>query len=335
MATARSLGRVALTAVVATALALGGSAATASAKDVDLSTSSRSSVAKAYNDVLAPALRVKTGWSGSAASCKRGSESKASLRATRKAVNFVRALNQLDEIKLDSKLNKKALSTALLMQANGALSHSPSRSTHARCWSSTGRVAASRSNLYLSWGHAGDRAPSTGARAILGYMTDAGSGNLAVGHRRWIMNPSTRVMASGSTSTANALTVFGTRTSSKARQPRFLEWPAKGWFPEQLEPQGRWSLSASSRSADFSRAKVKVARVDSRGKVLKKHKVTVHREQRGYGPHTLVFTVKGVKQPTGKKTVRYKVTVTGIKGVKGVKGSRYSYTVKLFDPTKF
>ncbi len=324
--------RVVLTALVTAALALGTGSVAATAKDVDLTTSSRASVAKAYNKVLAPALKVKTGWTGSTAKCRVGKESAASRKATRKAVNFVRALNQLDEVKLDTKLNKKALRTALLMHANGALSHSPSKAAFSKCWSTTGGVSASRSNLYLSWGHQGDRAPSTGARAIVGYMADTGAGNLAVGHRRWILNPTTRVMATGSTSTANALTVFGTRTSSKAAQPTYLEWPAKGWFPTQLEPLGRWSLSASGRSVSLAKAKVKVEQVSTKGKVLKKLKVTRHAVRDGYGPHTLVFTVKGVKTPKAKKTLRYKVTVTGIKGAKK---SKYTYTVKLFDPTKF
>jgi len=332
MGKARLLGRAALSAVLAGSLALGSGAVAATAKDVDLTTSSRASVAKAYNRVLAPALGVKTGWSGSISSCKRGSESAASRKATRKAVNFVRALNQLDEVTFNAKLNKKALNTALLMHANGSLSHAPTKSTFSKCWSGAGNLAASRSNLYLSRGYGTDLAPSTGARAIVGYMSDSGDGNLAVGHRRWILNPATRVMATGSTSRANALTVVGTRSSAKAARPTYLEWPAKGWFPTQLEPNGRWSLSASSRSVSFAKAKVKVQRVNAKGKVLKKHKVKVHRVQDGYGPHTIVFTVKGVKTPKAKKTVRLKVTVSGIKGAKK---SKYSYTVKLFDPTKF
>src|SRR5690606_36553173 len=93
MGKARLFGRAALSAVLAGSLALGSGAVAATAKDVDLTTSSRASVAKAYNRVLAPALGVKTGWSGPISSCKRCSESAASRKATRKAVNFVRTLN--------------------------------------------------------------------------------------------------------------------------------------------------------------------------------------------------------------------------------------------------
>ena len=326
------VARTALSAVVTLALALGAGATAASAKDVDVKTSSRASVARAYNTVLAPALRVKTGWTGSAATCRLGKESAASRKATRKAVNFVRALNQLDPVKLDSRLNKRALRGALLMQANGALSHSPSKADFSRCYTSAGRKAAGSSNLYLAWGGSGDRMPSTGARAIVGYMTDAGQNNIAVGHRRWILNPTTRVMATGSTRHANALTVIGTKTSSKAKRPTYMEWPSKGWFPTQLEPEGRWSLSASSPRVSLAKATVKVRQVNAKGKALRSLKVQRHAVRDGYGPHTLVFTVKGVKVPKGKKSVRYRVTVSGIKGAKK---SKYSYTVKLFDPTKF
>ena len=321
-----------LTAVVTLALGFGIGTLPASAKDVDVKTSSRASVARAYNSVLAPALRVKTGWTGSAAKCRVGKESAASRSATRQAINFVRALNQLDPVKLDSKLNKQALRAALLMQANGALSHYPTRSQFSQCYTTAGRTAAGRSNLYLSWGGKGDRHLSTGARAVVGYMTDAGAGNIPVGHRRWILNPTTRVMATGSTRTANALTVVGTTRSTKAKQPRYLEWPSKGWFPTQLEPEGRWSVSTSNPRISFAKAKVKVRQVNAKGKVLRKLKVQPHAVQNGYGPHTLVFTVKGVKTPKAKKAVRYKVTVSGIKGAKK---SKYTYTVRVFDPTRF
>lgn len=325
--------RLLLGVLTSVALVLGGAPApTASAKDVDVTTSSRKSVARAYNSVLAPALRVKTGWTGSAAKCRRGKESAASRRATRHAINFVRALNRLEPVKLDNRLNKRALRAALMMQANGALSHNPTRATFSSCFSAAGRTAAARSNLYLSWGDSGDRSPSTGARAVVGYMTDSGANNLAVGHRRWLLEPTTRVMATGSTRSANALTVLGTRTDHRAKQPRYLTWPSKGWFPAQLEPQGRWSLSTPRPGISFRKAKVKVQQVDAKGKVVRRLKTQRHAIQDGYGPHTLVFSVRGVRPPQGKKTRRYRVTVTGIQGAAK---KRLTYTVRLFDPTRF
>lgn len=326
-----SLPRTVILAIATLTLALGTGAATATAKDVDVKTSSRASVARAYTKVLAPALRVKTGWTGSVGKCRPGKESAKSRKATRNAVNFVRALNQLDPVKLDTRLNKQALRAALLMQANGALSHSPTKSQFSRCYTAAGRTAAGRSNLYLSWGAPGDRLPSTGARAVVGYMTDAGPNNLQVGHRRWILNPTTRVMATGSTRTANALTVVGTSRSSSAEQPRYMEWPSKGWFPTQLEPEGRWSVSTSNPRISFANAKVKVRQVTAKGATVRTLKTQRHAVQDGYGPHTLVFSVPGVKSPKGKKTVRYKVTVSGITG--GPK-KKYTYTVRLFNPTK-
>lgn len=329
----RRAPRALLGILVSAVLLLGGApVASASAQDVDVKASSRKSVARAYNNVLAPALRVKTGWTGSAPQCRRGKEPAASRRATRHAINFVRALNRLEPVKLDKRLNKRALRAALMMQANGALSHSPTRATFSSCFSAAGRTAAARSNLYLSWGTAGDRSPSTGARAVIGYMTDAGANNLAVGHRRWLLEPTTRVMATGSTRSANALTVIGTRRDHRAKQPRYLTWPSKGWFPAQLEPQGRWSLSTPRPGISFRNAKVKVRQVNAKGKVVRKLKTQRHAIRDGYGPHTLVFTVRGVRAPKGKKTTRYRVTVSGIKGAAK---KRFSYTVRLFDPTLF
>ena len=280
-----------------------------------LTTSSRASVKAAYKKILAPAVRVQPGWTGSVKGCKLGTETAKSKSATLDAINFVRALNQLDGVYLDTSLNKKALQSSLIQHANNTLTHMPSKKL--KCWTQGGYDGASTGNL--SWG-------AVSAGAVVGYMLDDGAWNTSVGHRRWLLTPQTRIMGTGSTSVANTIVVVngtaGKYASKYNVEPEWMEWPSKGWFPAQLEPWGRWSLSESNRDVDFSKAKVTVT---TGGKKLK---VKTYPARPGAGPNTLVWEVTGVKPPTGKKTKTYTVKVTGIKGAKS---TSYTYKVQMFD----
>jgi uncharacterized protein YkwD len=295
------------------------------AKMTLLSTSSRSSVAAAYKKILVPALKVTTGWTGSVKGCKIGTEKAASKTATLTAVNFMRAMNQLDGVRLNDSWTKPAMRNSLMMQAREEITHWPAKT--GRCWSASGATAAARSNLFLSWGGSATRSSATGARAVAGYMVDPGEHNYMAGHRRWIMLPELSTIGTGSTGQANTLTVMGANgpvTSSHNARPTWLEWPSAGWFPRQLEPDGLWSLSASSPDVDFGSAKVSVKTAAG-----KKLKVGTYPVLDGYGPNTITWQVKGLTLPKGAKTSTYVVKVSGIRGAAT---SSYSYTVKLFDP---
>ena len=76
-----------------------------------------------------------------------------------------------------------------------------------------GAANAGRSNLALSLpvDHLGRRGRAVPAAS-------RAPSNRAVGHRRWLLNPFATTMGSGSTSTANAMTVIGP-TSSAATEP--------------------------------------------------------------------------------------------------------------------
>ncbi|MBT0995753.1 hypothetical protein KIN34_15850 [Cellulomonas sp. DKR-3] len=280
---------------------------------------SKAWVSSLWRKTLEPSLAVPVGWTGSEQACSAGQESSASRAATLRTINAMRKLVQLDPVRFDADANVRARKAALIMSANDTLTHSPSSSMS--CWSSDGQKAAGQSNLALGIG---------GARSIALYMADPGQYNTAAGHRRWILNPTTTVMATGSTQDANALTVFGLGTSDAQARPQFLEWPARGWFPAELEPDGRWSLSASNRYVSFARASVSVRLVDGKGRLVRQLPVTVvSRDDRGYGPNTVVFQVGRVAIPKASAVKAYRVSV---RGISGGAASSYSYTVRLFHP---
>ena len=276
-------------------------------------TSSRAAVEAAYLKSYVPGVSVGTGWTGSDSACNAGTSSATSRAATLRAINYARSLAGLAPVTFSSTLNTRSQRTALIMSANRMLSHTPPTSW--RCWNSSGATNAGVSNLALTY----PRISSAGV--VRQYLTDAGSNNRAAGHRRWLLNPFSTTMGSGSTNTANAITVIGP-TSSYRPNPAYVAWPTAGYFPSSLEPAGRWSLSAGNRAISFTYATVRVYR---NGTLIQTVKNPV---ASGYAQPTLVWQV-----PTDvARSGTFRVVVSGIR--KSGTSTRYSrsYSVNMFTP---
>lgn len=284
---------------------------------VDPDPADRESMRQGYLEILKPALATPIGWTGDLASCDAGAPSAAAQQATLTAVNYVRDLVGVEPVVFSTALSAKAQEAALMMARNGDLSHDPPDDW--ACRTQTGEDAAGRSNLSLG---------ITGAEAIAGYMDDDGAGNEIAGHRRWIIDPRQTTMGSGSVqgsgwqSTANALYVLDSASwqETPAATPEYLPWPVAGYVPVQLEPAGRWSLSASDQDTDFSGASVTV-----NGSAAG---ITVHPAQEFYGPPTLVWDFDPGFAP-GDPDRTYRVVVSGI--VVGGVPTSHAYDVTLFD----
>lgn len=284
-----------------------------------IDTNSREAVANAYKTRYMPALSTGIDWTGNASTCSPGTQSAASKTQEANVINFYRGLNGLDSIVLDNALNTRAQTTALLMHANQSLNHHPP--TTWKCYTTTGAAGAGKSNLF---GGPGAYKIPHAATPIDSYMAEPGSNNTPVGHRRWILNPSTTTMGVGTTSSYNAVEVVGTPSATNRATPAFMPYPNAGYSPMQLEPDGRWSLS-SSQGVDFTAATVTVK------KGAETLAVTKYPVQNNYGPNTIVFQVSGITKPSGGAETAYTVTVNNMK--KDGKALSHTYTVKLFDPT--
>ena len=278
-----------------------------------ISVNRRSAVASAYNRRYAPGLEQSTGYTGSDSRCRPGNTSPSSRAATLRALNFVRALNGLAPVRFSSTLNARSQRTALIMSANRSLSHAPPRGW--RCWTRIGAANAGRSNLALSY-------PSITSAGLVGlYLREPGAANAAVGHRRWLLNPFSTKMGSGSTRTANAITVIGP-TAARRPNPPWVSWPSAGYFPRPLEPGGRWSLSAGNTRADFRRATVRVYRNGQRVRAVE---LRVHS---GYAMPTMVWQIPARQAGSGT----FRVVVRGVHRSGTSKTFGRSYYVRMFAP---
>ena len=264
----------------------------------------------AYQRVLKPALATTKTGTANPATCTPGAPSAAAQTATLNAVNYLRDLAGLTKVTFSPLMSARGQQAALMMDANGTLSHFPPSSW--RCFTATGKQAAADSNLSFGL---------TGAAAMVAFTYDSGAGNEVAGHRRMLLYPAQRTMGNGMTGRADALIVHGTGVDASDTGPEWMPWPIAGYFPVQIEPAGRWSLSASG--ADFSSASV---RVTHNGNALA---VTRHTPVTGYGANTLVWNVSGVNTNRGRADDPYVVTVSGIRR-NGTTVS-HTYTTTLFD----
>ncbi len=223
--------------------------------------------------------------------------------------------------------NAENQQAALMMSANGQLSHTPPSDW--TFFTSAGADGAVHSNLCLEIPYLGDPG------CVAQYIQDYGSDNSDVGHRRWLLYPQTQNMGTGDvqppypTPFANALWVIDTHFSDPrpATRDQFIAWPPKGFVPYQLVP-GRWSLSYPG--ADFTNATVAMQR--GGGPVA----VRLEALQQGYGENSLVWVPDNIDTSVStswpRPSVDTPITVTVSRVLIAGVSTTFTYTVTVIDP---
>jgi len=156
-----------------------------------------------YNTIFLASENVPSNWTGNYQILNddvaaAGDISTAFKEATLLRVNYYRALVGLpgDITFLDS-LNADSQLAALTMSGNDAITHYPADGPNSQnpygspfpnYLNNTAHVTAGVSNLAIG---------QSGPDSITGYIEDAGGGNAAAGHRRWILYPPSTVMGTG------------------------------------------------------------------------------------------------------------------------------------------
>ena len=186
-------------------------------------------------------------WTGSTSECDAGDVLDPGRQNALDAINFYRWLVDEPEATLDDTRNATAQECALMMDANGSLSHNPPSSW--ACYTADGAGAAAQSNI----------ATTPGVAAVHLYMVDPGN-ETTLGHRRWILNPRTGPVGVGSTDAYSCLHVIG---GSNTGDNSWTAFPPPGFMPMEAYSIG-WSSydatgwSIQSSSMDLSNGEVTV-----------------------------------------------------------------------------
>jgi uncharacterized protein YkwD len=279
----------------------------------------RDAVIDAYSRQLKPTLSVPIGWTGDVNTCNPGSTSKENRSASLAALNYVRAMADLPPVSESSTLSKYAQAGALITTGLGYLTHYPS--SKSKCFTKAGYKGNSSGNIAFQYGGTPtELSEATGARAILAYMKDYGDKNRPVGHRRWLLYPRLTQVGLGDTHNANTTVVMGGKQASPKSQ--WITWPTAGYFPRELEPEGRWSISHSK--ANFKNASVSVSTPDGRILDIKR---TI---KNGYGDNTLAWDM--TLPPNYRSSDDdYEVTVVVSKILVGTKYVSRTYRTTFVD----
>ena len=279
----------------------------------------RNAVVDYFNNEYRTSEGVDAGWTGDMGACLEGSTTVQFRQAVLRRVNYFRGMAGLPaDIAFDDARHPKCQKAALIMIAEGNLSHTPDDGW--ACYTVDGAQAASKSNLALG---------RYGPESIDLYMKDSGQYNTALGHRRWVLFPPQKTMATGDSSAkngffygANALWVigdFGTRPPT----PDGVSWPPPGFVPFQVVFP-RWSFSFPD--ADFSKAVVEMRKggLDV--------PVTTHGLKSGYGDNTIVWEPEGLPSAVPENDVHYTVRISGVRI--GEANRNFEYSVSIIDPDK-
>src|SRR5215831_5543130 len=291
-----------------------------------VNTDSREQVRGFYNAVFTSSIGVPMNTSANVSTCTPGTNATAFQEAVLRRINWYRAMAGVPaSVTFNAAEGTNDQQAAVMMSRNNTLNHFPPNTW--TCFTGPGANAASNSNLALG---------ADGADSITLYLQDPGSGNKAVGHRRWLLYPQTQVMATGDVPdadgfpAANATWVFDANffAPRPATRQGYVAWPPEGFVPYQVVfPQ--WSFGLSN--ADFSAATVSMT---SNGVAVA---VTIQSYATGFGENTLVWYPSAL-DPTSPFTVfpfngadtAYSITIGNI-GV-GASDISISYNVTVFDP---
>jgi uncharacterized protein YkwD len=283
----------------------------------------REEVVQFYKTVYLAGQNVAMNWNGNVTNCSAGSTSAEFAAAIIQRVNYFRAMAHLPgDVTLNTSWSAKCQQAALMMAAEGRLSHTPASGW--KCYTTEGAEAAQNSNLYHGRSDPG---------VIDGYMDDYGAINYFVGHRRWILYPPQKVMGNGSIPTtggklgANALWVTG-GSGARPAAPEWVAWPAPGYMPYQIMPRvsKRWSFSFPG--ANFSQTTVTMSSAGTNIPVALEALENDH----AYADNTVVWVANSAAFSNGADDKTYELVIENV--LIGGSARSFNYRVTVIDPDR-
>jgi hypothetical protein len=234
-------------------------------------------------------------WSGNVASCDVGDISADGRANALKLINLYRWLADLPAVATEAGRDRQAQACALMMEAEGSLSHEPG--TDWACYSAEGADGASSSNI----------SGGPGVSSIEAYMVDNGNAT-TIGHRRWTLSNSLGPIGLGSTGPGGS-SCFQNLSGSGRAGKMWMAWPPPGIVPLQAFGTGRSTIDDTGWNIQSDNINLAgaVVTVTAGGTNMP---VTVTQLMGGYGSrYAIRFNPMGWDTTAGQT---YAVSVTGI-----------------------
>lgn len=228
---------------------------------VEPTTMTREEAIQAYNEEYTSMSSYT--WNGSVNNCDAGNIPQSILDVVLRRVNFYRKLVGLStNCKLIENLNTNAQQAALIMHANGQLSHSPSSNWN--CYSDEGANGANCNLAYTSWKR--DKLQNY----IDQWIKDAGSNNKAVGHRINILREKENIsFGFGSTGNFAALSRDWLSGDEVEQKLTYIAYPPKGHIVSELV-YPRWSFNITG----INLSSATITMTDKQGNTIDLEKLT-------------------------------------------------------------
>lgn len=249
-------------------------------------------------------------------------------------LNYIRSLNNLQDITYNPDMEKYAQKAALITCANEYMNHYPT--TDEKCYSIDGFLGCERSNLWF--GYASTVHTWLSEDMILDWLIDDGVENL--GHRRWLLNPFMREVAYGRVDKVNGMGKHFTAGALKVMLDSLDFWqPFQSNIEYVAYPQGDYPLNAfkldwylsfslvadnkvfwNNAKVDYSNATIQMK--DENGYNLIINSVSYNTD--GYGLPNIIQW-KAVNLQAG---ITYTVKISNL-SYDGTPKGPYTYTFKL------
>ncbi|MRI00915.1 hypothetical protein GH721_10290 [Kriegella sp. EG-1] len=282
------------------------------APEIETDNIARATAKKLYEDYYLASKTIASDqqWNGDTGNCNAGSLAEGTKSKIFQRVHYFRlAVGLNNTLTENTDQSSKAQEAALMMKSNQELNHFPPSSWS--CYTEDGSEAAGKSNLAMS----------KNAEAVDLYISEPGSANGPVGHRRWLLWPRLKSIGVGNTDNSNVIWVVGNSGSAPADEPGFIAWPPAEYVPNNLV-YPRWSFSI--KGADFSQTTI--AMVDEVGNSIA---ISMEDLNTVYGDPTIVWVPQGINT-NATEDQAYKVNLTNVE----INGELedFEYNVILFNP---
>lgn len=262
--------------------------------------------------------------------------------------NYLRYAAGLPDIQLDATLTGKAQHGAVLLAANGELTHTPSKPADmSDAFYQTGSSSTAASNISMRYLFDSRKILTS---SLQGCIDDSNSKEnmLVVGHRQWMLNPKLLYTGFGYAANAEDYHFAVTQITDKSAADAdysFISWPAQGEFPNNIITSGTpWSVTLNPQkyeNPELEKITVRVTRL-SDGMVWNltdedytgrpdRQEPYLNVTQRGLGAgNCIVFHLGTENFETNTYSDNFTVEITGLKAKNGSDTS-LSYATHIFD----